>query len=130
MNSLSWAKIGLLQEASHYITRGHEAVEDMMAVEKKMWLHGIQIAREVCENAVEMETDQLQNAMLSWLAMASSRNITTWPPLQMFLIWVEVLSGLLSGFICYMLCQISWQDMPTSDVGCHKSPNLDSTSVG
>ena len=50
---------GLLQEDHHYIMRGCEAVEDMMAVEKKTWLHGIQIAREVCENVVETETDQL-----------------------------------------------------------------------
>ena len=34
-------KDGLLQEDCHYIMRGHEAVEDMMAVEKKTWLHGI-----------------------------------------------------------------------------------------
>ena len=34
-------KDGLLQEDHHYIMQGHEVVEDMMAVEKKRWLHGI-----------------------------------------------------------------------------------------
>ena len=61
-------KDGLLQEDCHYITRGHEAVEDMMAVRCGCTVS--KLPGEVCENAVEMETDQLQNAMLSWLAMA------------------------------------------------------------
>ena len=45
-------------------------MEDMTAAEKKTWLHGIRIAREVCENETETETAQLRDAMLSWLATA------------------------------------------------------------
>jgi len=60
----------LLAADQHFITRGRKRVENMMAVEKKTWLYGIQIAREVGEREEETEVTQLRDAMLNWLAMA------------------------------------------------------------
>jgi len=47
----------------HYIKRGLEVVDKMTAAERKTWLQGIQIAREVGKVEVEMEVTQLQDTI-------------------------------------------------------------------
>jgi len=58
---------GLLPQDSHYINRGREAVDTMTAAERKTWLHGVRLAREIGESEVETEVTQLRDAMWNWL---------------------------------------------------------------
>jgi hypothetical protein len=58
---------GLLPQDCHLITHGKESVEQMTATGQKTWLQSIQIACEVYESEIELETMQLQNLMYSWM---------------------------------------------------------------
>ncbi len=58
---------GLLPHDQHHLTRGRAAVENMSAAQKKTWLYGIEIARQVCELELDSEVTQMRDAMFSWL---------------------------------------------------------------
>ena len=61
---------GLLPQDLHLISRGRQVVNAMSIIDRKTWLHSIQVAREIYENEIESETTQLRDAMYSWLHRA------------------------------------------------------------
>ena len=61
---------GLLTRDHHYINRGLEHINALPAANRKAWLSGIQIARELYLASEVKEMESMRSFMLNWLATA------------------------------------------------------------
>jgi hypothetical protein len=61
---------GLLPRDQHYINRGLDTIQALPAANKKAWLRGIQIARELYLASEVREMESMRNFMLHWLSQA------------------------------------------------------------
>jgi CBS-domain-containing membrane protein len=61
---------GLLPRDHHYIDRGLDHINALPVANRKAWLHGIQIARELYLASKVKEMESMRFFMLHWLSQA------------------------------------------------------------